>query len=69
MRWSLVLLLTACQTTSTTGEEVTDGRAADRPPNVVLLFADDLGHECLGVNGGTSYSTPRLDRMAAEGIR
>lgn len=69
MRWSLVLLLAACQTTSTAGEKTPDGCAGDRPPNVVLLFADDLGHECLGVNGGTSYSTPRLDRMAAEGIR
>ena len=32
-------------------------------------MADDLGVEGLGCYGGTSYSTPRLDRMAAEGIR
>lgn len=41
----------------------------DRRPNVVLILADDLGFECLGVNGGESYETPRLDRMAAEGVR
>lgn len=40
-----------------------------RPTNVVLIMADDLGYECIAANGGTSYSTPRLDRMAAEGIR
>ena len=32
-------------------------------------MADDLGYECLSPNGGTSYSTPRLERMASEGMR
>jgi arylsulfatase A len=39
------------------------------PPNVLLIVADDLGYECLGCNGGTSYYTPFLDDMAASGIR
>ncbi|MDX1983069.1 MAG: sulfatase-like hydrolase/transferase [Bryobacteraceae bacterium] len=43
--------------------------AAPARPNVVLIMADDLGYECLGANGGTSYRTPHLDRMAAGGIR
>ena len=38
-------------------------------PNIVLIMADDLGVEGLGCYGGTSYSTPRLDRMEAGGIR
>jgi arylsulfatase A len=42
--------------------------AASRP-NVVLILADDLGYECLGANGGTSYRTPHLDRLAVEGVR
>lgn len=37
--------------------------------NVVLIMADDLGYECIGANGGTSYKTPVLDEMAATGIR
>jgi arylsulfatase A len=37
--------------------------------NVVLIMADDLGYETLGVNGGESYETPVLDRLAAEGAR
>jgi arylsulfatase A len=38
-------------------------------PNVILILADDLGYECLGANGGTSYRTPNLDRLAREGAR
>jgi len=42
---------------------------AFRKPNIILIMADDLGYECIGANGGTSYKTPELDRLAATGIR
>ena len=32
-------------------------------------MADDLGYETIGANGGTSYQTPEIDRMATNGIR
>ena len=38
-------------------------------PNIILIMADDLGFETIGANGGTSYKTPFLDKMAQEGIR
>lgn len=38
-------------------------------PNIVLIMADDLGYETIGANGGTSYKTPVLDRLAATGVR
>jgi arylsulfatase A len=38
-------------------------------PNIILILADDLGYETLGANGGTSYRTPVLDRLAATGVR
>ena len=38
-------------------------------PNIVLIMADDLGFECIGANGGTSYQTPVLDKLASEGVR
>jgi arylsulfatase A len=41
---------------------------SDRP-NIVLIMADDLGLECLQCYGGMSYQTPRLDQLAAEGLR
>ena len=40
-----------------------------RPPNIVLIMADDMGYECIGANGGRSYTTPHLDRLAAQGMR
>lgn len=38
-------------------------------PNIVLIMADDLGFECVGANGGTSYKTPVLDQLARDGLR
>src|SRR5215212_4374002 len=43
--------------------------AADRPPNVVLIYADDLGYGDLGCFGNKTIRTPNLDRMASEGVR
>lgn len=41
--------------------------ADDRPPNVVLIFADDLGYGDLGCYGATKVQTPNIDRLATEG--
>jgi arylsulfatase A len=38
-------------------------------PNIILILADDLGYETIGANGGTSYKTPVLDRLASTGVR
>jgi arylsulfatase len=43
-------------------------RAADRPPNIVLIYADDMGYGDLHVYG-SELSTPNLDKLAGEGIR
>ncbi|MBN2023631.1 MAG: sulfatase [Pirellulales bacterium] len=43
--------------------------AAAPRPNVVIVFADDLGYGDLGCQGHPSIATPRLDRMAQEGQR
>lgn len=43
--------------------------AAARPPNFVVILADDIGFECVGAYGGDAGLTPRLDRLAAAGIR
>ncbi|MGB9625015.1 MAG: sulfatase family protein, partial [Phycisphaerae bacterium] len=44
-------------------------QAAERPPNLVILFADDLGYGDLCCYGHPSIRTPNLDRMASEGLR
>ena len=40
-----------------------------RPPNVVFIFADDLGYADLGCYGATDIATPNIDRLATEGTR
>lgn len=42
-------------------------RAAERPPNIVVIFCDDLGWGDLGCFGNPTIRTPNLDRMAVEG--
>ena len=51
-----VLLLSVCATF-----------AEENPPNVVLIFADDLGYGDLGCYGATKLKTPNIDKLAAEG--
>ncbi len=43
--------------------------AADRPPNIVLIMADDLGYGDIGCYGSTVNRTPNLDKLAKGGIR
>ena len=46
------------------------GRApADRPPNIVLIVADDMGWNDISMNGpNPTAQTPNIDALAAEGI-
>ncbi len=43
--------------------------AGPSKPNIVFILADDLGYGDLGSYGQKSFSTPRIDRLAAEGMR
>ena len=42
---------------------------AERPPNIVLIMADDVGWECFGSYGAEDYTTPNLDSLASKGLR
>ena len=42
---------------------------ADQPPNIVIIFADDLGYGDLGCFGATKIATPNIDRLASQGMK
>jgi arylsulfatase A len=44
-------------------------RSAERPWNIVLILADDLGWNGLACSGSDLHETPCLDRLAGEGVR
>ncbi len=43
--------------------------SAQRPPNVILIYADDLGYGDLGCYGAEKLKTPHLDQLAKQGRR
>ena len=47
----------------------TGAAAPARRPNVVVIFADDMGYGDPGCYGGTAAATPHIDRLAREGVR
>lgn len=47
---------------------ITVGLNAQNRPNVILIYADDLGYGDVGVYGAKEIATPNLDRLAKQGI-
>lgn len=43
--------------------------APEAPPNIVLIYADDLGYGDLAVYGHHTIKTPHLDQLARDGLR
>lgn len=36
-----------------------------KPPNIVVVMADDMGYECIGANGNTEYQTRSIYSLNA----
>ncbi|MDX1734265.1 MAG: sulfatase-like hydrolase/transferase, partial [Halioglobus sp.] len=78
LAWGLTRLAQP-QTHGLTTEQFADSAApepvlastglAGRPPNIVVILADDLGYGDVGAYGGSVIETPQMDRLAAEGMR
>ncbi|MBI1761425.1 MAG: arylsulfatase [Acidobacteria bacterium] len=54
---------------SPNGSSSATGNTANKGPNVVLIYADDLGYGDLSAYGATAVQTPHMDRLAQEGLR
>jgi arylsulfatase A-like enzyme len=60
MKHLLTILLLACSFIAS---------SQTKKPNIIYIYADDLGYGELGAYGQTKIKTPNLDKMAAEGMR
>jgi arylsulfatase A len=66
-----ITVLCSCTLSLTVGATSAQRSARQQTahPNIILIMADDQGYETIGANGGTSYRTPNIDRLALNGMR
>ena len=63
-----IYFLSACNfPSSTSRDEVQE--ISNPTPNIIYILADDLGYGDLSCYGQQKFSTPNIDRLAAEGMR
>lgn len=65
-RREFLALLSAA--TAAVGAEWTFGSESERPPNIILIMADDCGAAEIGCYGNTVHQTPHLDELAKTGV-
>jgi len=63
-----ILLASTCLATLVTCTQAKKEKAAQLP-NIVIIYADDLGYGDLGAYGATRLKTPNIDKLANGGIR
>lgn len=66
-RTGLLLVLTLLELLASLSQLLS--APASRPPNVVLIFCDDLGWADIGCYGAKKIRTPNIDRLAKQGTR
>lgn len=64
---TILALLAGCES-GVPPQSAPAGPSVEQRPNILLIMADDAGLECFGCTGAESYSTPNIDRLAAEGL-
>jgi arylsulfatase A-like enzyme len=67
MKWNLGTVVFACLFAAC--KPAVEIGIKSEVPNIVFIFADDLGYGDLGCFGATEIATPNIDRIAAEGIK
>jgi hypothetical protein len=66
---STALTFTALSCAPLGALQALDAPRAASKPNIVFIFADDLGINDLGCYGRKDHRTPNLDRLASQGMR
>ncbi|MFN6398290.1 MAG: sulfatase [Planctomycetota bacterium] len=73
MRFTTALAALFCLSTlvfaTTNSTYAFDSAGTSNPPNIVLIFADDLGYGDLGCYGEKRWNTPNIDSIAKQGVR
>jgi arylsulfatase A-like enzyme len=69
--FSIISLICLLALTLTAGGNNPERQKANRleHPNIIIVFADDLGYGDLDCYGATQYTTPNIDKLAANGVR
>jgi arylsulfatase A-like enzyme len=50
-------------------EKLKHSKAKNELPNIIIIYADDLGYGDVSCYGATAVKTPNIDRLAGDGIR
>src|SRR4051812_42502684 len=67
MNWTPILTAATVATTLPSFARAQQQSGPGRPPNVVLLLADDLGYNDISLDGRREWQTPTLDKLASQG--
>src|SRR5262245_59155382 len=62
------IAIALCLSSASSAGQSARQASPSRPPNIVLIVADDLGYSDLGMFGG-EINTPNLDALAKSGVR
>ena len=65
MRVAIIVVVLSCLMAGTAAAQA----PPSRKPNIILILADDLGYNEVGVYGQRKIRTPNIDRLAQEGVR
>jgi arylsulfatase A-like enzyme len=65
----LVIILTSCKKNDNKQAELVTQEKTQKQPNIVIIYADDLGYGDVSAYGATELNTPNIDKLANGGIK